>query len=653
VAVNSGSKIRTVLISILFGLSAYILNAVLKYLISDNHAFWDHLILNVPSEELITRLMTIALFVLFGMIIAHSWIPGLNGRSKAAASEEKFRNVVESSPMGMHFYSLESDGKLIFEGANPSADKLLGLDNSQFIGKTIEEAFPGAEGTEIPKRYSEAAKLGKTWQSEQVNYVDERIEGAFQVVAFQTTKNRMAALFFDITEQKKAEEALMESEEKFRNLSEQSPNMIFINKGGRIVYANTRCEEILDYRKEDFYSSDFNFFDIIAPEYIPVVKEKYEKHLRGEDITPYEYALLTKDGNRIEAIINTKIIHYEGEKSILGIVTDIAERKRAEEAIRESEEKFRKVAEQSPNMIFINKQGRIVYVNNKCETIMGYKREEFYSSNFNFLDLIAPEHIQIIKENFEVHNKGEEVEPHEYVIVTKNGDRIDVIINTRLIKYDGVPSILGIVTDITDRKKAEKVLQKSQRDLVKAQQIAKVGSWEWDVKSEKVYWSDEMYRIYGVENGTEPSNDLVRELIYPEDSGIFEKAMKDLLDNKPPEYIEYRIIKPGGEIAYVQVTAEAQHNDNGDAVRLIGTVQDITERKRSEELREKLIADLQKAANEIKTLSGLIPICASCKKIRDDKGYWEQIETYIMEHSDAEFSHGLCPECSKKLYPDL
>ena len=76
-------------------------------------------------------------------------------------------------------------------------------------------------------------------------------------------------------------------------------------------------------------------------------------------------------------------------------------------------------------------------------------------------------------------------------------------------------------------------------------------------------------------------------------------------------------------------------------------------RKKAEELREKLIADLQKAANEIKTLSGFIPICASCKKIRDDKGYWEQIETYIMERSDAEFSHGLCPECLKKLYPDL
>ena len=73
--------------------------------------------------------------------------------------------------------------------------------------------------------------------------------------------------------------------------------------------------------------------------------------------------------------------------------------------------------------------------------------------------------------------------------------------------------------------------------------------------------------------------------------------------------------------------------------------------KRHEEEREKLIGELQEALAKAKLLSGLLPICASCKKIRDDKGYWNQIELYIWEHSEAEFSHGLCPECTEKLYP--
>ena len=85
---------------------------------------------------------------------------------------------------------------------------------------------------------------------------------------------------------------------------------------------------------------------------------------------------------------------------------------------------------------------------------------------------------------------------------------------------------------------------------------------------------------------------------------------------------------------------------------LIESFVDITEQKKAEQEREKLIADLQQAIDEIKTLSGIIPICASCKKIRDDKGYWNQVETYVASHSKAQFSHGMCPECSDTLYGD-
>lgn len=82
-------------------------------------------------------------------------------------------------------------------------------------------------------------------------------------------------------------------------------------------------------------------------------------------------------------------------------------------------------------------------------------------------------------------------------------------------------------------------------------------------------------------------------------------------------------------------------------------VMDISRRKRIEAEREKLIEELQTALDNVKQLSGMLPICASCKKIRDDNGYWNQIETYIRDHSEAEFSHGLCPDCAKRLYPDV
>ncbi len=81
--------------------------------------------------------------------------------------------------------------------------------------------------------------------------------------------------------------------------------------------------------------------------------------------------------------------------------------------------------------------------------------------------------------------------------------------------------------------------------------------------------------------------------------------------------------------------------------------EEIAERKRAEDEKHNLIVELQKALAEVKNLSGMLPICSSCKRVRDDKGYWQQIEAYIRDHSDADFSHGICPECAKKFYPDL
>ncbi|MBA4391425.1 MAG: hypothetical protein C0399_10885 [Syntrophus sp. (in: bacteria)] len=94
-------------------------------------------------------------------------------------------------------------------------------------------------------------------------------------------------------------------------------------------------------------------------------------------------------------------------------------------------------------------------------------------------------------------------------------------------------------------------------------------------------------------------------------------------------------------------------SDKRDVSKIAIFAKDITERKGTEEEREKLISELQEALTRVKTLGGLLPICSSCKKIRDDKGYWNQIEVYIRDHSEADFSHGICPECSKIMYPDF
>ncbi|MBN2158130.1 MAG: PAS domain S-box protein [Spirochaetes bacterium] len=126
-------------------------------------------------------------------------------------SEARYRLIMENSPQGMHLYKLEPDGSLVFTGANPSAGHILGVDHSQFVGKTIEEAFPPLAQTEIPARYRKVCTTQTIWHSEQVEYHDNRITGAFFVQAFPIGSDQMVAAFYDITERKKAEEKIKAS----------------------------------------------------------------------------------------------------------------------------------------------------------------------------------------------------------------------------------------------------------------------------------------------------------------------------------------------------------------------------------------------------------------------------------------------------------
>jgi PAS domain S-box-containing protein len=120
----------------------------------------------------------------------------------------------------------------------------------------------------------------------------------------------------------------------FRTFTEQSPNMIFVNKGGRVLYINKRCIEVMGYSRKEFYAPDFDFMTLIAPESVDLIRSSLKRHMAGEDIEPYEYSLINKKGEKIEAIITTKLIHFEDGKAILGIITDITERKRVEEELQ-------------------------------------------------------------------------------------------------------------------------------------------------------------------------------------------------------------------------------------------------------------------------------------------------------------------------------
>ncbi|MFC1765668.1 PAS domain S-box protein [Planctomycetota bacterium] len=136
-------------------------------------------------------------------------------------SEGRLRQLIDAAPYGAHEYELQADDRLIFVGYNRVANRILKTDCNQFLGKTIEQAFPPLEQTPIPTAYRKVAVTGESYEDEQVNYVDDWISGAFEISAFQTGPGRMAVLFRDITERRRAEEKVAQYQNQLRALVSQ------------------------------------------------------------------------------------------------------------------------------------------------------------------------------------------------------------------------------------------------------------------------------------------------------------------------------------------------------------------------------------------------------------------------------------------------
>ena len=403
----------------------------------------------------------------------HSIIHDITERKKSESalieSEDKFRCIVESSPIAKYFYKLEKN-KLILTGANPSADRIIGISHKSLIGKTIEEAFPALVNTGIPEMYRKIAKGELTTQHFEVPYSDGRFQGEYDVTAFKTGPNTIAVDFTEISARKKMERALIEAKEKAEENEEQlraifnnSKDAIVISKKGIVVLVNNSYLELFGYSKPDEIIGR-SILTNIAPSEVNKIKDFITRRYSDLD-APYYYEStgLRINGTEFPFEVNVGMYELKGEKYSVGIVRDITERKLAETALKNSEEKFAKAFLASPDILFLTslENGIITEINERTEKILGYKRDEIIGNSPKDLNLwedlsLRDKYIEQIRKNGSIHDLDAN-------FITKTGDIVNSLLSAEIIELHGEKFILGTIRDITERKKMEEELQRSQK----------------------------------------------------------------------------------------------------------------------------------------------------------------------------------------------
>ncbi len=269
------------------------------------------------------------------------------------------------------------------------------------------------------------------------------------------------------------------------------------------------------------------------------------------------------------------------------VIEDVTGRRWAEEALKESEERHRRLVESSPETIAVLSEGKIVFINTAGVRLAGADGPEDLLGK-PYLDFVHPDFREAVESRLLRVQKGESVELLQEKLLRPDGSAVEVEATTIPTIYEGKPAVQSLIRDITGRKEAETKLRKSEASLAEAQRMAHLGSWEWDVVTGKISWSEEVYRIYGYTPGEfVPTVDRLMEIIHPDDRELVRKNIDDALYEYKPYDFEHRIVRPDGTERVVHRRAEVVFDEEGGPRRMIGAIHDITGRRKAEEaLRE-------------------------------------------------------------------
>ena len=448
---------------------------------------------------------------------------------------------------------------------------------------------------------------------------------------------QIRAAVSDVTERKQAEETLRESEELHRITIENIQDPVFItDSNGKFTFICPNILHILGYSVTEmeamgnvsvFMGENQSLFDL-------------EDLNRLGEIPNIEAVIANKNGSKRNYLVTVKRVSIKGG-TILYVCRDITERKQAEEALRESEAKYKTIFDLMPVGITVSDNaGNIVETNRIAEKMLGLSKEDHVKR------MIDSEEWHIVKCDGSPMSTGEYastralkenrlVENVEMGIVKGTDETTWLNVTATHIPMEDHGVAIAYM-DISDRKKAEKALHDINETLKEAQSVAKIGSWSYDPVTQTSTWTEEMFHIFGFEPTplSFPYQDH-RKIIYPDDWDRFDAAINRAVTEGIGYDLELRITQPNGDIRYINTRCEAKKDDHGMVKRLVGTAQDITERKKAEE-------DLHQAhkMEAIGTLAGgiahdfnniLAIILGNAEMASDDVPYGNPVKDYLNE----------------------
>jgi len=387
-----------------------------------------------------------------------------NAENELSDSEKRYRSLVETSTDGI---AVIQNDRFVF--VNGLLIERTGFSREEFSNAPFHNFIHPEDIEKVVDRYSLRIKAEASVGSLEFRVLTKDKAIIYTEINVAATswdgEPALLCLFRDITDRKAAQEALAKSEESYRDLVENIDDIIYVMDGkGKFLFANSALLKFSGLDRDGIHS--INFVEMITPESYEQVKDIYRRQMGGEDVGAFEINFRRKSGEIVTIETRERLIWKDGRVAeVHGIGRDVTERKRAERALRESEERYRRLVDVSPDGIVVHRAGKIAYANSAVARLMGTELpEELVGRDIH--DFIHPDYVNVVVGRIQKSlEEGVQAPMMEEKFVRIDGATIDGEAVAMPLTYEGEPAMLVVVRDITDRKKAQEALLAREREL--------------------------------------------------------------------------------------------------------------------------------------------------------------------------------------------